>query len=155
MRPGVRATAAVPLLLLGACSIQTYQSTFSNAAVEARQFNILFVIFLVVCAFMYVLVIAFLLAGIARRRRATQANVVEEGRHNASNPLLRTGLIGWTAMVGVGLILLAIASFFADRSMARAAAHEKLSIEVTGNQWWWDIRYNSADQSKMVRTANE
>jgi cytochrome c oxidase subunit 2 len=39
--------------------------------------------------------------------------------------------------------------------MASAAAHEKLSITVTGNQWWWDVEYNAADNSKMVRTANE
>ena len=55
----------------------------------------------------------------------------------------------------MGLVGLAIASFFADRSMARAAANEKLSIDLTGNQWWWDVQYNSADASKTLRTANE
>ena len=53
------------------------------------------------------------------------------------------------------MFALAIASFFADRSMASAAAHEKLSITVTANQWWWDVQYNSADPSKILRTANE
>lgn len=146
---------ALPLLLLSACSIQNYQSTFAGAAVESHQFNILFVIFLIVCAIMYVLVIAFLISAMLRSRRAEPANVVEEGRHQQANPLLRTALQGWAALIGVGLIGLAIASFFADRSMASAAAHEKLSIEVTGNQWWWDVRYNSDDPSKMLRTANE
>jgi cytochrome c oxidase subunit 2 len=136
-------------------SIQHYQSIFGNAATEVRQFNTLFVIFLVVCAVMYVAVIAFLIAGIARRRRAAEANTVEEGRHHESDPAMRTGLIAWGAVVGTGLVALAIASFVADRSMANAAAHEKLSITVTGNQWWWDVQYNAADNSKMVRTANE
>jgi cytochrome c oxidase subunit 2 len=104
---------------------------------------------------MYVAVIAFLIAGIARRRRAAEANTVEEGRHHESDPAMRTGLIAWGAVVGTGLVALAIASFVADRSMASAAANEKLSITVTGNQWWWDVVYNSADTSKMVRTANE
>jgi len=104
---------------------------------------------------MYVAVIAFLIAGIARRRRAAEANTVEEGRHHESDPAMRTGLIAWGAVVGTGLVALAIASFVADRSMANAAAHEKLSITVTGNQWWWDVQYNAADNSKMVRTANE
>jgi len=136
-------------------SIQHYQSIFGNAATEVRQFNTLFVIFLVVCAVMYVAVIAFLIAGIARRRRAAEANTVEEGRHHESDPAMRTGLIAWGAVVGTGLVALAIASFVADRSMANAAAKEKLSITVTGNQWWWDVQYNAADNSKMVRTANE
>jgi len=142
-------------LPLCACSIQHYQSTFSDAAVEVRQFNTLFAIFLIVCAVMYSLVIAFLVGGIVRRRRAGEAYVVENGKHHETNPLMRIGILVWGATVGMGLIALAIASFFADRSMARAAANEKLSITVTANQWWWDVQYNSADVSKTLRTANE
>jgi cytochrome c oxidase subunit 2 len=150
-------SAAALTLSLGAtgCSYQHYQSTFGNAASETQQFNTLFLIFLVVCAVMYVAVIAFLFTGIARRRRASAANVVEEGRHHQTDPLMRTGLIGWGAVVASGLVLLAIASFIADRSMASAAGRERLSINVTANQWWWDVQYNAADNSKMVRTANE
>ena len=147
--------AAVLPLLLDACQYQHYQSDFGGAAVEDRQFLTLFWIFLGVCAFMYALVIAFLAAGILRHRRATDANVVETGRHHQSHPLMRSTLIGWTALIGTGLAALAIASFFADRSMANAAAHEKLAINVNANQWWWDIEYVSADVSKGIRTANE
>jgi cytochrome c oxidase subunit 2 len=136
-------------------SIQHYQSIFGNAATQAQRFNTLFVIFLVVCAIMYLAVISFLIAAIVRRRRATAANVTEEGRHHQSDPMMRTGLIAWGIVVGVGLVALAIASFIADRGMASAATNPKLSITVTGNQWWWDVQYNAADNSKMVRTANE
>lgn len=147
--------AAVPLiLLLSGCSYQHYQSTFSDAAVEVRQFNVLFVIFLVVCAVMYALVIAFLVAGLLRRRRA-RANVMEEGRHHETDPLMSTGLVGWGALVATGLVGLAIASFFADRSMASAAARPRLLITVTANQWWWDVRYEAGDKSKTFHTANE
>ena len=146
----VAASFALPL---GTC--QSYQSTFSDAAVEVRQFNSLLVIFLAVCAIMYVAVIAMLIGSLARRRRAGEANVVESGRHHQTHPLMRTGLIGWGSVVSVGLALLAIASFFADRSMARAATNEKLSITLTANQWWWDVTYNSAGASKTLRTANE
>jgi cytochrome c oxidase subunit 2 len=142
-------------LLLGACTYQRYQSDFGGAAVEDRQFLILFWIFLGVCAFMYALVVIFLVAGILRGRRTLEANVVETGRHHRSHPLMRSTLIGWTALIGVGLFALAVASFFADRSMAAAAAHEKLSVKITGNQWWWDIVYNSSDASKTLHTANE
>lgn len=146
---------AVLLFALTLCSCQSYQSTFSDAATEVRQFNTLFVIFVIVCAVMYLAVIAMLIGSLVRRRRAGEANVVETGRHHESDPLMKTGLIGWGALVSSGLVLLAIASFFADRSMAGAAAKEKLSISVTANQWWWDITYNSADASKTLRTANE
>jgi cytochrome c oxidase subunit 2 len=154
MKWRTRAIVAVQTLLLGACSYQHYQSDFGNGGVEDSQFLTLFTIFLVVCGVMYALVIAFLFAGILRRRRV-EANVVETGRHHVSHPLMRSTLIGWTALIGVGLFGLAVASFFTDRSMARAATNQKLSITVTGNQWWWDIVYNSADASKSLRTANE
>jgi cytochrome c oxidase subunit 2 len=143
-------------LLLGGCGqYQHYQSTFGNAGAETQDFNVLFAIFLVVCAVMYVAVIAFLIAGIVRRRRTGDANVVEQGRHHDSHPLMRTGLVGWGAVIAVGLTGLAIASFLGDRSLANAASNEKLSITITGKQWWWDITYNSADVSKTLRTANE
>src|SRR5205085_2294384 len=73
----------------------------------------------------------------------------------ASLPLLRSGLIGWAAVIGTGLAALAMASFAADRSMANAAVHPGLSITVTGNQWWWDVQYSASDTSKSIRTANE
>ena len=152
-----RARAAVPwlALLTGACTYQHYQSIFGNAAAEAQQFNRLFVIFLAVCIIMYAAVILFLIAALLRRRRAIEANAVEDGRRRESDPVMRIGLIAWAAVVAVGLVGLAIASFLADRSMASAAANEKLSITITANQWWWDVRYNSADASKTLRTANE
>ncbi|HKP34766.1 MAG TPA: cytochrome c oxidase subunit II [Sphingomicrobium sp.] len=153
MRAGAL-TAALPLLL-GACSYQHYQSTFSDAAAEVRQFNILFVIFLVICAIMYLAVIAFMIAGLVRRRRAGEANVMEDKRHHESDPLMRSGLIAWSALIGTGLVGLALASFFTDRTMAKAATKEKLAITITANQWWWDVQYNSADASKTLRTANE
>src|SRR3954462_2703605 len=149
-----KAAALLPLLLC-ACSYQTYQSDFAGAAVQNRQFQILFWIFLGICAVMYALVIGFLVAGMVRAQRAREANVVESGRHHESDPLMRSGLIGWAEGIGTGLAALAIASFAADRSMANAAVHPGLSITVTGNQWWWDIQYSASDTSKSIRTANE
>lgn len=152
--PNARA-ACLPLLLLGGCSYQHYQSDFGNAAVQDSRFLTLFAIFLAVCGVMYLLVIGFLFLGVLRGRRASEANTVETGRHHQSHPLMRSTLIGWAALIGVGLFALAIASFIADRSMAKAATGEKLSIKLTANQWWWDAQYLSADPSKIVRTANE
>jgi cytochrome c oxidase subunit 2 len=151
----MKRVASASALLTGGCSYQHYQSALGDAGVDDHRFLILFAIFLTVCVIMYAMVIAFLIVGILRRRRGGEANVVESGRHHQSHPLMTTGLIGWGALVATGLFALAIASFFTDRSMARAATNEKLSITVTANQWWWDVQYNSADASKTLRTANE
>ena len=151
----VLARAAPLPLLLGACEYQHYQSDFGAAAVEDKQFLTLFWIFIAVCGVMYALVLIFLAAGILRQGRSGEANVVETGHHHRSHPLMRTTLLGWTALIAVGLFALAVASFVTDRSMAEAAGNEKLSVTVTGNQWWWDIVYNSNDASKTLHTANE
>jgi cytochrome c oxidase subunit 2 len=151
-----RRQALLPIFLsLGACEIQHYQSIFGNAGDGTRHFNALFILFLVICGFMYVAVIAFMLAGIARRGREGPANIVEDNRHNQGSRLMRTGLIAWAALIGTGLIALAVASFFTDRSDAKMAGHQQLAVTVTGNQWWWDISYTAADASKTIRTANE
>ncbi len=147
--------ASLILLLTSACETQHYQSIFGNAGEGVSHFNSLFRIFLIVCAVMYVAVVAFLLSAIIRRRRIDPANTVEEGRHHQSSPIMEAGLIVWGAIVAAGLIALAVASFFTDRSDAKVAGHEKLAVTVTGNQWWWDISYTAADTSKTVHTANE
>ena len=150
-----RGVLVAPLALLGGCSIQHYQSIFGSAATEVRQFNALFTIFLAVCALMYLLVIGFLGVGIMRGRRPGEANVVEDARHHRSDPRMRSLLIGWAALAGTGLFGLAVASFITDRSMAKAAAEERLSVKVTASQWWWDVQYNPAAGSGTLRTANE
>lgn len=154
MKGRAPALCAAVALLCG-CTYQHYQSDFGAAALEDRDFLTLFWIFLGVCAFMYLLVIAFLFLGIARKGRTAEANVLQTGRHHQSDPVMRSALIGWTALIGIGLAALAIASFFADRSMAEAATTPKLSVTLTGNQWWWDIVYNAGDPLKTMRTANE
>lgn len=147
-------SALLPLLLAG-CAIQHYQSDFGAAAVEDRQFLTLFWIFVAVCTVMYVLVIGFMIAAMLRRNRDHDLHVVETGEHRRTNPALRTTLTGWAALIGVGLAILAIASFVADRSMAQAATNEKIAVTITGNQWWWDIVYKSDEASKTLHTANE
>jgi cytochrome c oxidase subunit 2 len=154
MRIGRVTAALLPLLLSAACSYQTFQSPLGAAGAQSRGFLLLFWIFVAICTAMYALVIAFLLAGIGRRRRGA-AHVVETGTHHESHPLLRTGLVAWAVLIGIGLTGMTIADFFADRSDAKAATNERLSITVTGNQWWWNVQYESSDPSKSVRTANE
>jgi cytochrome c oxidase subunit 2 len=143
------------LLLLGGCD--TFQSMTGGDGQDAVQFNHLFAIFMIVSLVMYALVLAFLLAAWFRRRGARQDGI-EEPAGESRDGLLRTLLIGWTGLVAIGLVGLTFASFHTDRSMADAPApyQRAVNITVTANQWWWDIRYDFADNpSKAVHTANE
>lgn len=119
------------------------QTALGGEALESSNFLSLFTIFLIVCAIMYLIVIAALMIGILRRRREAEALTVEEGRHEESTPFVRTAFVGWTALIGLGLVALTIASFFTDRSNASVARNPQLTINVTANQWWWDVKYTT------------
>ena len=143
------------LLALALCGCGYYQTSLGGEGLESANFLTLFIIFTVVCAVMYVLVVGALLVALARRRRAEDQLTVETGRHDHSSPLVRTALISWAILIAIGLVGLTIASFFTDRSSAAVAQNSRLVIKVTGNQWWWNVEYSGPDASKTIRTANE
>ncbi|HEX2163217.1 MAG TPA: c-type cytochrome, partial [Thermoanaerobaculia bacterium] len=59
---------------------------------------------------------------------------------------------GVTLLVLVGFLLASVAT--GDR-LAAPPSGEPLRVQVTGWQWWWDVRYPGAMAADEVRTANE
>ena len=102
---------------------------------------------------MYVIVAVALLAALLRRRAA--ALTLDDRKHHRTSSAIRPALTVWAGLIAVGLIGLTIASFFTDRSNAANGSRPRLHLTVTANQWWWDVEYDWADASKIVRTANE
>jgi cytochrome c oxidase subunit 2 len=143
---------ALALMLSGCAGVQT---ALGGEGADSADFLNLFAIFMIVSAVMYALVIGGMFAALWRGRRGDDALTVATRAHHRSSPILRTALIGWTALMAVGLVGLTIASFFVDRSAAARAAHPGLTVKITANQFWWDVVYTTHDASKMVRTANE
>jgi len=129
------------------------QNALGGQGAEGANFIRLFTFFIVVCTVMYLLVIAGLAVALWRRRR--EGLTVEDRRHHQMSPVVRPALIVWTALIVIGLSVLVVASFFSDRSNAAHTRRPALTLTVTANQWWWDVRYDTADPSKIVRTANE
>jgi cytochrome c oxidase subunit 2 len=131
------------------------QNVFGGQGAEGANFILLFAAFLVVCAIMYLIVLAGLAIALRRGRNAERTDSVDEDRHQRTSPRTRSALMIWTGLVAVGLTGLTVASFFADRSNARNTRRSGLALTVTGNQWWWNVQYDTSDPSKSVRTANE
>jgi cytochrome c oxidase subunit II len=136
-----RLALLAPALLVGGCGGR--QSMFGAHGAQGELFVGLYQIFLVVTAAFYLAVVAFLAAAILRRRR-------ESGEGG-----MRTALLAWVAAISLGLVGLTLASWFADRGMARAAAGPQMEIELVAHQWWWDVRYRHPIASQTFRTANE
>lgn len=60
--------------------------------------------------------------------------------------------IAATVVVLLGTFML---SLIASRSAAALVSEGAPEIEVTGVQWWWDVRYMDSLPGRVVRTANE
>ena len=147
----MRRGAAWLVLLLTGCN--GYQNALGGEGAEGANFVRLFAVFMVVCTVMYLIVAAALVVALWRRRRA--ALVLDDRTHHRTSPVVRPALVVWTALIGIGLVVLTIASFFTDRSNATQGSKPQINITVTANQWWWDVQYKLRDASRNVRTANE
>ncbi|MBU3077320.1 cytochrome c oxidase subunit II [Sphingomonas quercus] len=124
------------------------QSMTGGGGLQGEQFNRLFTLFMGITGFFYVLVIVGMLAGIAIRGRAAGT---ERGER-----LARTALLGWIAAVVLGLTVLTVGSYASERRVSAAIpARPPLEVQITANQWWWDITYKNAVPANELRTANE
>ena len=129
------------------------QSMTGADGVEGEQFVELFRLFLWVTSLSFLLVLLFLAAALLRRGRARDQDPKAAKR---SEPLLMKMLAGWVGFIVLGLTVLVVASWLADRSSAHAARGEApLRITLTGNQWWWDVQYEDELPSNLFHTANE
>ncbi len=60
--------------------------------------------------------------------------------------------------VGVGvstLVLIACTVWTLFTMAALAMPHTDLTVQVTGAQWWWSVRYPNTDSQRIFTTANE
>jgi cytochrome c oxidase subunit II len=105
---------------------------------------------LAVCAAVFVLVLGVLLYAVFHSRR----NDREVAELDARRRMTMT-VGGAVAATVVILFVLFIASVFAGRGLSSLSTAGALTIEVTGHQWWWEIRYVDPLPSHQVVTANE
>lgn len=124
------------------------QSMTGGAGFQGEQFNSLFTLFLWITGFFYALVLIGLLGGLLLRRQAAGAD--------GGDGVARPALLAWLAAVVIGLTVLTFASYAADRRVAAQITRQPpFEVEITANQWWWDVTYKNGDPSAEVRTANE
>lgn len=145
-----RRTGAIPAAALVLSSCSGNPSVLEAVGPDALQTEWLFWLFLAVCAVVYVLVIGALAWVVLRswRRHADVGSSVAD----RSAALVVGGAVGTTTLV---LFALVIASFATDRNILSLEQNALLEVEVTGHQWWWEVRYLDADPTKIFRTANE
>ena len=130
-----------------------YQSALNPTGSQAAQLAHLFWIFTVVCTVAYVLVLVFFFGAVARSRRNAMADVSDEreaSHHRTVSAAAAVSIIGLLALLVVSISVGASVGTF-----GRGRA-DQMEVEVTGHQWWWEVKYPDAlSPYQQIVDANE
>jgi cytochrome c oxidase subunit 2 len=133
--------AVASTLLLAACHPGHRQSSLHPAAEAAARIGTLWWVMFIALAASFVLVMALTWLAITR---------APAGRAETDRSRTRRLVVGG-GFVFPGLVLLGMLVYSLGTSAALRRPAEGLRIEVTGYQWWWDVRY----PGEGIATANE
>jgi cytochrome c oxidase subunit 2 len=112
-----------------------------TAGREARHVAGLWWFMFTVAVAVYVLVAALVVIGVLRRRRISDP---EEGD--------RTNFVWWGG-IAMPIVILGVLAYLTVSTTTAVGrdARSDLRIDVTGHNWWWEVRYPDSG----LRTANE
>lgn len=132
----------VPLALSSCAGVQ---SAADPAGRHAAITGGLFQMFLWITGFFFLLVLLFLGWAVLRRDRSGS----QEAR-------LTVTVATWAGLITLGLFVLTLGSYFADRRLAfaTAATQPPIRLKVTAQQFWWQVEYQDSTPSNIFRTAN-
>ena len=122
---------------------------------QAAHIGQLWNLFLAICTAVFVAILVAFGWALRRSPRAaddTAPDMSVSGRHEAGP--YRSVLLAVIASTAL-LLLLIVASVWTDRALARLPLEHAINLQVTGHQWWWEIRYEGSPESQTFTTANE
>lgn len=138
--------AVIELFSLSASAFRDVPSTLQPAGREAERIAHLYWFLFWVSTAVFAIIVGLLAIASLRRGRT---RTVEGERRRA-----RGVAVGAAISALILLVLLAV-SESTGRAIVAPAGADALEIEVTGHQWWWEVRYPGRSPSEQVTTANE
>ena len=105
-----------------------------------------------VCTVVFVIVLTLLLIAVLRRRIENESAQREEEAGQRGALRFVAGGVIVTGLILFGLLL---ASVLTDRELDLIEKDGALTLTITAQQWWWDVRYEENQASKTITTANE
>ena len=108
---------------------------------------------LIVSVLVCLIIAALLWIGVRRRRSAATGDI-------RSVPIQRGGDgLRWISLgLTISAVPLLVSLVWTMVALAKASgppSDPALTLDVTGHQWWWEVRYNSAQPAEIFTTANE
>jgi cytochrome c oxidase subunit II len=123
------------------------QSALDPAGPQAGRIAQLWWLLLGVSTVVFIIVVAIMLAAVVRSHRADRTS---------SERQMTSVVTGAAVVTTVILFVFLIASLSTGKALSVfASGKDVVHIEVTGHQWWWEVRYPNSIASQTVTTANE
>ena len=139
-----------------AWGIPALHSALDPAGTQAAHTATLWWLFFWVCAAVFLAVLAALGIALLRRRPGPpEAPRIPEQAAERRRSLAVLGAIGATVAILFGLL---IVDFLVGRGIDSTGAPpdpNPLVIDLTGHQWWWEVRYDDPTPANTFKTANE
>jgi cytochrome c oxidase subunit 2 len=157
LRSVERGSPALLALCLCACGGASIQSALRPSGPQAERLNNLWWLMFWVCTMVFVLIIAAVLVALKNRTSESQplsppilTPAIEQERTR------RNVVISSVVVTVAILFVFLIVSFSVGRSLTAELAHKNaITVEITGHQWWWEVRYQDPAASNIFTTANE
>jgi cytochrome c oxidase subunit 2 len=127
----------------------SWQSALDPQGAPAGELAWLINVFFIICAIIWILVVATLGASLLRRRAARDF-AQTDGSRRALTIAVSIATIATTLIVSG----LTFASYFTTRGLA-GAPDNPVSIRMRGHQWWWEATYEDSQTGTAFVTANE
>ncbi|WP_460449983.1 cytochrome c oxidase subunit II [Alsobacter sp. SYSU BS001988] len=148
-----RAPVLLAPLLLGLAGCERWPAALDPHSPEASSIASLIWGFVALLGAIWLaVVIASLLA--IRRSRADAASA-EPHAYDAAAERRRTAWVSVLTAATAVIVLVLTGFSYATQRVLFGPREEDLTILATGHQWWWELRYEDADPSRIVETANE
>ena len=147
-------------LMLACCSASVgcggIQSALDPAGPGAARIDDIWWLMLLVCTAVFAVLMLVLLQALARRRRPLTDPALETIGPDPRRERRMAQVVGAAVAATAGIILLfVVASYWVGRALVEEPTGPALSIDVTAQRWWWDVRYRDPVPSREFSTANE
>lgn len=142
-------------MLLFAPGFHGKQTALSPVGPQARSIEHTFLLIFWITAVVYVIVIAVLAVGVWRARTHGEALPPPQPANPVHDRIVARIVAGALGVSIVLLFIMLVSSYRTSHATAALAATSKLTINVYGHQWWWEVEYPNKEPHKIVHTANE
>ena len=152
-----RLWVALLLVCCGSCGGASIQSSLEPSGPQAQKLSQLWWLMFYVCAAVFLLVLIAVLLTLRNRARESQPALPPQLTLPPAQEQRRRNVVIAAVTVTVCILFVfLIVSFSVGRSLtAELDKKNAITIEVTGHQWWWEVRYQDPSAANMFTTANE